>query len=396
MAAVAAESPTLRAIVRSGQAAPGGGTFERFNVELLPIIAPVNARGQVAFFATLLRAPAGEAFFLASRERLVRVAAEGDPAPGGGTLSGFGKHPVPSLNASGTVAFAAAVTGGRTVEGIFVWSRGKLEAVVLAGALAPGIPSGTLAVVEAPVLNDRGEIAFLATVRRGRETVEALYLKSGGKLRKLVAQGEAAPAGGSFAGFGPPALNNRGVVAFGAVIEGRGVPGGVFAVEGGKVRMLAGAGEETPLGGIFAKFSERLGIDESGAVAVHAVLKNASVPGAILLLEPGRVRKIAALGDAAPDGGAYSQFGLWPALGASSAVAFAASVDRGPADVGMFLFAPGGAVKAAGLGDVTNEGQKLRSFGLYPVVTTSAGAVVFGATLDPGGDALMVAAPPRP
>src|SRR5205814_4436717 len=141
------------------------------------------------------------------------------------------------------------VTGGRTVEGIFLRSQGKLSAVALAGASTPGIPSGTLAVVEAPALHDRGDVAFLATVRRGRETVEALYLKRSGQLRKLVAQGDPAPAGGSFAGFGPPVVNNRGVVAFGAVIEGRGVPGGVFAVEGERVRMLAGAGEDPPLGG---------------------------------------------------------------------------------------------------------------------------------------------------
>jgi hypothetical protein len=130
------------------------------------------------------------------------------------------------------------VTRGKTVEGIFAASRGRLQAIALAGTDAPGFPSGTLANLDAPSLNDRGDIAFLATVRRGRETVEALYLRTGSKLQKVVGQGDAAPAGGTFAGFGPPSLNNRGVIAFGAVVEGRAVPGGIFLAETGQVKMI--------------------------------------------------------------------------------------------------------------------------------------------------------------
>src|SRR5262252_4269110 len=55
----------LRAVVRSGLAAPGGGRFDRFDVTAQPIVAPVNGRGQVAFYATVLHAPAREGIFLA-------------------------------------------------------------------------------------------------------------------------------------------------------------------------------------------------------------------------------------------------------------------------------------------------------------------------------------------
>src|SRR5204862_1622642 len=188
-------------------------------------------------------------------------------APGGGTFSGFGRHPVPSLNAAGAVAFAAAVTGGRTVEGVFVSERGKLRAVAVAGAAAPGVPSATFASLDAPALSDRGDVAFLATLRRGRETAEAIYLARGGALRKVVAQGDPAPAGGTFAAFGVPALNGKGAVAFSAVVEGRAVPGGVFVVEGERIRMLVGAGDDMPGEGMFAKFSDRLSINEAGTIA---------------------------------------------------------------------------------------------------------------------------------
>src|SRR5207245_8290379 len=115
-----------------------------FGVEALPVVAPVNGRGEVAFFASLLRGRASEGFFLAAGPRVTRVALEGDAAPGGGTFSGFGKHPMPSLNDMGDVAFAAAVAGGKTVEGIFVARRAGLGAVAEARGLAHGRPAGTL------------------------------------------------------------------------------------------------------------------------------------------------------------------------------------------------------------------------------------------------------------
>src|SRR5919198_3202559 len=207
---------TIRAVAIAGDPAPGGGTFEHFGVEALPIVAPANTKGQVAFFATILRSTASEAFFLASPQRTVRVVAEGDAVPGGGTFSGFGRHPIPALNERGDVAFAAAIVGGRTVEGIFVRDARGLRPIVVTGRAAPGMASGTIAAVDAPALNDHGDLAFLASVRRGRETVEAVYTVLAGRLTKVVAQGDPAPAGGSFAGFGPPVVNNRRRVAFAA------------------------------------------------------------------------------------------------------------------------------------------------------------------------------------
>src|SRR5207249_8667732 len=140
-------------------------------------------------------------------------------------------HPVPALNEAGNVAFAAAVSGGKTVEGIFATTGRRLRAVAVVGSAAPSIASGTFANLDAPALNDRGDVAFLATVRRGRESVEAIYLSSGATLSKVVAQGDPAPAGGTFAGFGVPALNDSGALAFAAVVEGRAVPGGVFVAK---------------------------------------------------------------------------------------------------------------------------------------------------------------------
>src|ERR1700747_3654331 len=48
------EAGALRAVIRSGVTAPGGGRFDRFDVASQPVAEPVNARGQVAFYATVL------------------------------------------------------------------------------------------------------------------------------------------------------------------------------------------------------------------------------------------------------------------------------------------------------------------------------------------------------
>src|SRR6185503_4191788 len=198
----AGSEPTrLQRVALTGDPAPGGGVFDRFGAESMPIVAPVNVAGDVVFFATLARGGPDEGLFLWSRGRVTTVAREGDRVPGVGRLSGFGKHPSPALGDDGTVVFAAAITGGSAVEGIFAARGGRIGPLALSGAAAPGIASGTLAGVEAPAINARGDVAFLATVRRGRESAEALLLSTRGRLQKVVAQGDPAPAGGTFGGF---------------------------------------------------------------------------------------------------------------------------------------------------------------------------------------------------
>ena len=170
-------------------------------------------------------------------------------------------------------------------------------------------------------------------MRRGRETLEAVLIASGGRLRKVVAQGDPAPSGGTFAAFGPPTINRDGAVAFGAAIEGRSVPGGIFIWKADQLRMVLGAGDETPIGGIFAKFSERIGFGDQGTVVFHGQLKGAPAAAGIFAIQDGRTQAVARLGDEAPGGGRYSNFGLWPAITSKGAIAFTAAVDGGPSPV---------------------------------------------------------------
>src|ERR1700739_2783482 len=72
-AAAVSETGVLRTVVRSGLAAPGGRGFARFDVAPQPIGAPVNGRGQVAFYATVLHAPPREGIFLAEAGHVTKV-----------------------------------------------------------------------------------------------------------------------------------------------------------------------------------------------------------------------------------------------------------------------------------------------------------------------------------
>jgi hypothetical protein len=400
LATASAGGPSrLQRVAVTGDAAPGGGIFDRFGAEAMPVVAPVNARGDVAFFATLGRGDTDEGLFLWSRGRITTIAREGDRVAGAGRLSGFGKHPVPGLGDDGTVVFAAAVAGGRAVEGIFTARDGRIRPVALSGGALPGSPSGVLASLEAPAISARGDIVFLATIRRGRESAEAVVLAGRGRLQKLVAQGDPAPAGGTFAGFGPPAINRHGVVAFGAAVEGKAVPGGIFVWTAGQLRMVMGAGDETPAGGILAKFSERLGLSDTGTIAFHAHLKAAPVAAAILAIEDGRPRVVARLGDPAPGGGQLSNFGLWPAVGAGGVIGFAASVDDGPSPVIVVRTAPDGLQRVAGVGDTLPDGARIMSLTLLPVVSVSgAGVVSFAVapTATGGGPEGLFLATPAP
>jgi hypothetical protein len=397
LSAQGADAPTLRVVARVGDPAPGGGTFDRFGQENLPVIAPVNARGEVAFFARLVRGTADEGIFLRRGERILAVAREGDRVSGIGRLSGFGKHPTPALSDNGLVAFAAAVAGGKAVEGIFSWSAGRLRPVALTGTAAPGMPSSVLAGLDSPAVNVRGDIVFLATLRRGRESVDAILLSAGGTLRKVVAQGDPAPAGGTFAAFGPPVINARGAVAFAAVVDGKAVPGGLFIARGEQVEMVAGAGEETPLGGIFAKFSERIGFNDAGVIAFHGMLKFAPVAAAIFAIEDGRARAVARLGDAAPGGGTIEHFGLWPAVSPRSAIAFAASIEGGPSPMAILIADRAGLAQVVAIGDALPGGERITTLTLYPVVSVSApGHVTFAvapSATGEGPEGLFIAAP---
>src|SRR6516165_934342 len=310
-APVTEEEGALRAVVRSGVAAPGGGRFDRFSIASQPVVAPVNTRGQVAFYATVLHAAAREGIFLAQGGHVTKVATFGNDLPGGGTLAEFAAQPLPSLNSGGHVAFTAQIAGGRATEGVFLAGADGLRAIALAGDDAPGVPAGVLVGFDAPALNDNDELTFVASVRRERDLLDVLYYWNGRRLQRLVAERELLlRIGGTMDQIGDPALNNSGVVAFPAAILKGPALGGIFVAGARPLRLLVGSGEQTPDEAMILRFSERVAMDEAGEIAFGAHLgKNGATREAVLRTGTEGLAEIAVEGAPAPGGGRYAGFG---------------------------------------------------------------------------------------
>jgi hypothetical protein len=384
-ASAAARPKALRLVVAAGQPAPGGGAFERFDVAAQPVAAPVNADGRVAFYASLVRSNAREGIFLSTATRILKVAALGDPVPGGGTLSEFAKHPVPALNDAGKVAFGAAIAGARASEGLLLADNGTLKTIALSGTDAPGIVSGTFVEFDLPALNDVDDVVFVATIRRGRETLPVLYLWSNGRLRKLVAAGDLAPGGGTFAQFGVPAINNNGLVAFPATIERGTVLGGLFLAGTVSTRLLVGAGETAPNGAMLTRFSERIALSDTDNVAFGAHLGTGTRAEGVFTANPVTgLTPVAIVGDEAPGGGRFSGFGPWPTISPGGSVAFMAGLDDGPDPLGLYVTGESGLSRIARIGEHLPDGRTLTSFALNPVAMSGGDGAVTFATMGDG------------
>jgi hypothetical protein len=378
----------LRAVVRSGLAAPGGGRFDRFDVTSQPIVAPVNARGQVAFYATLLHAPAREGIFLAEAGHVTKVAASGDNLPGGGTLAGFGAHPLPALNSAGHVAFGAQVGGGRATEGVFLAGPDGLHAIALAGDDAPGMPLGVLVGFDPPALNDNDELAFVADVRRGRDLLNVLYFWNGRRLQRLVAEGERLlRIGGTMGQIGEPALNNSGAIAFPAAIFKGPALGGIFVAGTRDLRLLVGSGERAPDGAMILRFSERVAIDDEDGIAFGAYLgKEGITREAVLRIGPEGLAEIAVEGAPAPGGGRYAGFGPWPTAGPGGVTAFIAALDGGPGPLAAFAGAADDIKRVAIMGETLPQGELIGRFALNAVAVAGPdGALTFATVAESEG-----------
>jgi hypothetical protein len=377
------EDGALRAVVRSGLLAPGGGRFDRFNVASQPIVAPVNARGQVAFYATVLHAPAREGIFLVQAGHVAKVVAFGDELPGGGTLAEFAAQPLPALNAAGHVAFAAQIAGGRATEGVFLATEDGLRAIALAGDDAPGVPTGVLVGFDAPALNDNDELAFVADVRRGRDMLDVLYFWNGRRLQRLMAEGDLLlRIGGKMDKIGAPALNNGGVIAFPAAIFRGPALGGIFIAGARDLRLLVRAGDQTPGGAMILRFSERVAIDDDDGIAFGAYLgKDGATREAVLRTGPDGLAEIAVEGASAPGGGHYAGFGPWPTTAPDGVTAFIAALDGGPGPLAAFAGAPGDIRRVATMGETLPDGGSLGRFALNGVAVAGPGGALTFATV---------------
>lgn len=223
--------------------APGGGVFRGAGGFGLS----VNNRGDLAFAGIVpteagIHLPEepylglGMGIFLADKDGAIAgLVVPGDPAPGGGTFD-FVREPW--LNDAGDVAFAAHVAGdpcptSGTPQEIFIFcpenlyvrsaATGAIRLVARLGGPAPG--GGIYENLFAPILNNRGDIAFMqsAVSPEGYIVDVGVFLSSGGETIAVARPGDWMPGGGRMVTAGPFILtydlNERGEVSFDATID---------------------------------------------------------------------------------------------------------------------------------------------------------------------------------
>src|SRR5262249_33665916 len=124
------------------------------------------------------------------------------------------------------------------------------------------------------------------------------------QLTKVAAAGEPAPGGGFFSSFGAPVVNDRGVIAFPAVVKLGPALGAIFVAPAeAPMHLLVGTGDPAPTGGIFARFSERIGFDGTGRVAFRAFTKGTRPDFGLFVANRAHRPPIPARGQAAPCAG---------------------------------------------------------------------------------------------
>jgi hypothetical protein len=274
---------------------------------------------------------------------------------------------------------------------------GVLKAIAMLGADAPGYIGGTFVDFDTPALNNRDEVVFVATVRHGRETFETLYIYSNGRLRKLLAEGDPYLGGGFFAKFGLPAINNRGVIALPVTLDHGPSTGGIFVTGTRDLKMLLGAGTQTPDGQMILQLSERVAIDDNDDIAFGAhVGVGAAAKEAVMKVNTSGVTLIARSGDAAPGGGKFAGFGLWPSAGPVGRVVFVAAVEDGPGPIGVFASQDGTLSRIVIAGEKVADGSVLPPFAINAITAAgNNGGITFATMSDAGSRIYYFGPPPR-
>jgi hypothetical protein len=270
---VAAQEFVPRVIVEANRET-SLGTFREVAVQ------GVTRQGQVLFTAALesVRDRDDQALFLWVDGRIVRLIGRDDDVPGGEIRRVLAAVLAPRSAADRAFVATVREAGGEERDALYVSAERQLRRIVrrgeaLEGGSFLGIREGSLQV------NGRGEVIFLGnldtngngTFEPGTDTI-ALYLYTGGRLRRLAAVGDLLRGGRvTNLALGSRSLNDRGRVAWEAALEAEGGPESVVVVaDRTRVRRVLRSGDETPGGRVLGPRGPV--VNEPGNVAFVAEL----------------------------------------------------------------------------------------------------------------------------
>jgi hypothetical protein len=211
----------------------------------------------------------GVGLFLADKRGTISsVVRPGDPAPAGGT---FDMAMNGSINNGGDVAFGGHVAGDECIdigfsncaESVYLKdaATGIIQSIAHQGDPAPG--GGVFRLAFGAVVNSRDDIVFIGDLTTAPATGDALgvFLFSQGTTIAVARPGDAMPGGGTFvrAGFQDATydMNQRGAVSFAATLSTDDnmdgiADNGLYVFSKGSVQLVARTGTVVPSLGTIA------------------------------------------------------------------------------------------------------------------------------------------------
>jgi len=321
-----------------GDVSPIGGHFGGFFFGTF-FTPDMNDAGDVLFFCDVNGGSSRRALFLyhGASGQIVKVAAIGDPSPIGGTFGAVGPG---SLNNNGQVVFLASAVG-TTNSNIFMWDNGVVTKVAAVGDPAPGggtysllgteslggFQDGTnIPVGPVPDINDSGQIAFRAIVSGGI-TQRGIVVRTAQVDEWYVKVPDPTPIGGTYFDMQAPSINSAGQIAFFA--DYHPTPdttnSGWFAGAPGNWRKVVVFFDPIDGGqclGLAFSRNPMQTIDAAGNVVFWANLdSNGTADRLVLGLADGNLLIAARRGDPTPIGGTFGSMDAWPAMRSTGTLA---------------------------------------------------------------------------
>jgi len=273
-----AATRTLEKVAAPGDPSPIGGVFDSVSPGV------ISNSGKVFFLALPTPGSFDSDLFMWENGVVTKVAATGDPAPGGGTYSIIGSQsvgyvdgtsmpigPLPDINDSDVITFRAIVSGGITDRGIIVRTNGVDQWYVKVPDPTPA--GGTYLSMEAPSINNAGQVSFFADYHPTPDTFNSGWFAGApGNWRKVLVFGDSVD-GGEVLGL---AISNNpeheidaaGNVFVWANLDSNGTEDRLlYSLTDGSLLVVARNGDPTPLGGTFNGMSPWPTIDkENGGI----------------------------------------------------------------------------------------------------------------------------------
>lgn len=271
----------------------------------------------------------------------------------------------PKINDNGDILFAGSISNLPIDGGLFLFSKGEVKAVALAGKTTPlgGVFGTDLPLSNSFSLNNRGDIVFLTNTvdLMANTATPTIFLVKDNVISKVIMNNEVLPDIGKivFNQNTVPTINEKAEVLFSASTEDNTLGSGIYLASNGTIKKVVVPGDRNAQGEIFEQVSSPgRYLNNKGEILFQG---RAFGKDAIYLFSPetSTITKLIGISDPSPDGGVFTSLAisLTPAHGRlteKGSFVFRSTTSKTP--YGLFYYSAGKILKIVGHKDPTPLG----------------------------------------